>query len=124
MINETPDCDNTDDSLIKVVVVRENFENVNPDQVENTMPENVNQNNDHRPQRNKRIPVRLDDYVLLTYEEAVTGNDKGLWKQAIEEEKSSLLKNNTWECVRDNDPINSKIISSKWVFTVKDNGKY
>ncbi|CAB3229553.1 unnamed protein product [Arctia plantaginis] len=40
MINETPDCDNTDDSLIEVVeVVRENFENVNPDQVENTMPE-------------------------------------------------------------------------------------
>gem|GEM_PF-4209752 len=41
-----------------------------------------------RPEkRERKMPERLKDYVLLTYKEATEGAEKNFWKRAIEEEK-------------------------------------
>lgn len=44
--------------------------------------------------------MRYQDYVLLTYQEVITGVDRINWSKAIEEEKKSLEENETWEAVR------------------------
>lgn len=77
-----------------------------------------------RGKRAKRPPVRLNDYVYLTYEEAITGPEKENWKKAIEEEKKSLEENKTWKIVDRSEAKNNKIISNKWVFKLKDDGRY
>lgn len=41
-----------------------------------------------------------------------------MWMQAIEEEKLSLMKNNTWTIVRR--PAGKKSVTSKWIFRRKD----
>ena len=61
---------------------------------------------------------------MLTYAEAVSGVDKERWKKAIEEEKSSLRINKTWELIDRNEIKNTKILTSKWIFKVKEEGKY
>ncbi|UYV73840.1 hypothetical protein LAZ67_11001074, partial [Cordylochernes scorpioides] len=63
-----------------------------------------------RNRENINRPERLKDYEvlnsvsgeigLLTYNEAVTGVDKENWVKAIQEEKDSLKKNETWDFVK------------------------
>lgn len=74
--------------------------------------------------RNRRPPVKFNDYVLLTFEEATTGSDKDKWLEAIEEEKTSLMENKTWELIEKDVIQNKKILSSRWVFKVKDDGRH
>ncbi|CAB0019674.1 unnamed protein product, partial [Nesidiocoris tenuis] len=50
-----------------------------------------------------------------TYKEAVEKDGK--WREAVDLELSSLIKNNTWEYVVP--PPNVPIIDSRWVFTEK-----
>lgn len=64
------------------------------------------------------------EYAMLTYQEAVNNKDKEKWKMAIEEEKNSLCKNKTWKYVNRNVAKDRKILSSKWVFRIKESGKY
>lgn len=53
-----------------------------------------------RSKREKRIPERYGNHrILMTYQQAITGPDKAKWKQAIQREKDSLKKNNTWKIV-------------------------
>lgn len=77
-----------------------------------------------RGKRKRKIPDRYKDYVYLTYIEATTGPDKENWKKAIEEEKKSLEENNTWKTVDRTEAKSKKILSNKWVFKIKDDGRY
>jgi hypothetical protein len=46
------------------------------------------------------------------------------WRQAIVDEKQSLMKNKTWE-LRNPEEANGKtLISSRWIFTIKPDGRY
>jgi hypothetical protein len=94
----------------------------------NSDSENVNRPNHDsvqtRPQRKTKLPAMLNDYVLLTYEEAVTGENKDKWIEAINEEKQSLIKNRTWNVVESENVDNTNIVSSRWIFTVKEDGRY
>jgi hypothetical protein len=79
--------------------------------------------------RNKlKAPDNLKEYqckmALISYKEAVTGQEKDKWIEAIEDEKSSLMKNETWKYVSPQDAKGKKILTSKWVFKVKEDGRY
>jgi hypothetical protein len=52
-----------------------------------------------------------------TLEEALKGEYAKEWKEAIQKEYNSLIKNETWEVVEL--PPNRKTIGCKWVFKVK-----
>ena len=54
-----------------------------------------------------------------SYEEAVAGPDANEWKEAMNKEHQSLLKNQTWSLTEL--PSGRKTIKSKWVFKVKTN---
>lgn len=79
---------------------------------------------DRRPKRATRLPTKYSEYVMLTYAEAVNGPDGENWKKAVEEEKMSLEKNGTWEVVNPEKVKNTKILTSKWVFRQKDDGRF
>lgn len=74
--------------------------------------------------RVRKLPVRFNDYALLTYNDAISGTEKDNWKKAIDSEKESLLANNTWEVVDVQEARGKKILSNKWVFRIKDDGTY
>lgn len=76
-------------------------------------------------------PAYLDDFELdvsgvtmLTYTEALKSPEKEYWEKAIQEEKESLEKNNTWKYVKAKEADGRKLLTSKWVLTKKDNGMY
>ena len=52
-----------------------------------------------------------------TYQEALEASDAVFWKQAMNEEISSLLSNKTWTI--EELPPGSKAIPVKWVFKIK-----
>ncbi|XP_073046157.1 uncharacterized protein [Primulina eburnea] len=54
-----------------------------------------------------------------TYDEAIASRNSSFWKEAINNEKDSLLANGTWVLVHL--PPNSKPIGCKWVFRRKYN---
>ncbi|XP_014271044.1 uncharacterized protein [Halyomorpha halys] len=76
-------------------------------------------------------PEHLRNYVLFgeefilrvttpdSYEEALSGNDKKNWQQAMDNEIKSLKENHTWELT--SLPKGSRTISSKWVYRIKSN---
>ncbi|KAJ8736818.1 hypothetical protein PYW07_000089 [Mythimna separata] len=80
------------------------------------------------PKRDRRLPIRLKDYDLetsfLTYSEVLKSDERSLWEKAIKEEKDSLEKNKTWEVVDKTEAGNRRLITSKWIFTVKPEGRY
>lgn len=83
-----------------------------------------NTRNTSRAGRSIRLPKKYNDYILLTYEEAINCNEKEQWKIAIKDEKDSLQKNHTWETVERQEALNKKILTNKWVFKKRDNGTY
>lgn len=74
--------------------------------------------------RSKKKPLRYDEYVMLTYREAVEEPDGIKWKNAICKEKEALKDNSTWELVDREKVGNKRILSNKWVFRAKDDGTY
>ena len=93
------------------------------------------ENEEGRPRRNRRPPLRYEDYVmnlsddedneaLLTYEDAIKSKDKNKWMKAIQEEIDSLNKNRTWIYVNEKEVKDKEILTSRWVFRLKDDGKY
>jgi hypothetical protein len=54
-----------------------------------------------------------------SYREATTGPNAAKWKEAMQEEVTSLLKNNVWELVPL--PRGRTPISCKWVYKIKTN---
>ncbi|KAJ8728904.1 hypothetical protein PYW07_006600 [Mythimna separata] len=86
-----------------------------------------------RPRRAKKQPSWLKDYVQgeeniflsyccdepVTYQEAMKRPDKSKWEETINKELKTMEENNTWEKVTEV-PDGENIVSSKWVFKVKD----
>ena len=52
-----------------------------------------------------------------TYKQALNGDDASKWKEAMNEEFESLLKNKTWELVPR--PSDQKVIGCRWVYKTK-----
>lgn len=90
-----------------------------------------------RPRGQIRPPEVYDDYhmnltevslgqssVMLSFSDAVSCDEKNKWLKAINEEKRSLSLNQTWKYVPVKEASGRKILSSKWVFKVKENGVY
>lgn len=77
-----------------------------------------------RSNRIRKQPDRYGDYcALLTYNEAISGPNNKEWKQAIKEEKDSLKKNNTWDIIERDEVKGRKLLTSKWVFKEKEDGR-
>ena len=55
----------------------------------------------------------------LSYNEAMRSPEAHLWKQAMDEEISSLYENHTWDLV--DPPANTPILRGKWVYKLKYN---
>lgn len=87
-----------------------------------------------RSQRILNLPAKnyeqMNDpnyYLSLTYDESIPNNyseifnrhDSDKWSKAVNTELESLSKNQTWSLVERPDNVN--IVSSKWVFTIKNN---
>ncbi|KAG5863871.1 hypothetical protein JTB14_026618, partial [Gonioctena quinquepunctata] len=86
-----------------------------------------------RGHRDRRLPIKLDDYVLSNYskdyellscQQAISGEEKSKWKEAIEEEKEAHVKNSTWILVDRSEAKDKNIISSRWIFKMEDDGRY
>lgn len=106
--------------------------------MENIADEMLEENQSHHPEestdasednlidtkRKRKAPGKYKDFVLMTYQEAVNGPEKESWLKAIKDEKDSLMKNNTWTLVNECEANDSKILTNKWIFKVKENGQY
>lgn len=81
-----------------------------------------------RPRGNIRRPARYEEnlggQVMLSFKECTTGVDKEKWNFAIEKEKESLKKNNTWEIVDATQVVGKDILTARWVFKIKDDSTY
>lgn len=76
-------------------------------------------------QRNVKLPKKYEDFVMMTYTEALEGPDGECWRTAVEEEKKSLLENKTWTVVKSEEvPAGKRVLSSRWIFRKKDDGQY
>jgi len=80
--------------------------------------------NTRKISRRRKLPEKFKDYVYLTYTEAITGVDSNKWIEAINEEKKSLKENDVWEIVDENHILKGKLLHSKWIFRIKQDGKY
>jgi len=58
-----------------------------------------------------------DDITPHTFEEAVSGADAQLWREAMAKEMESLGANNVWELTTI--PEGRKLVGCKWVFKIK-----
>ncbi|KAG6438777.1 hypothetical protein O3G_MSEX000215 [Manduca sexta] len=111
--------------------IEEEIENHNLQETSNQTEEET-----ERPRRVRSKPKWLNDYVQgeesdensfisytcqepTSYQEAMTRPDKSKWEEAINTELRTLQENNTWEEVTEV-PEGENIISSKWVFTIKE----
>jgi len=59
----------------------------------------------------------VEKVILSTYREAEISSESKMWKDSMEEEMSSLHKNNTWELTEL--PKGKKAIGCKWVYAKK-----
>ena len=62
--------------------------------------------------------------VLLTYNQAIESEEKEQWLKAIQSEKDSLMKNDTWVYVDEEVTKGKQVLTSRWVFSVKADGKF
>uniref|UniRef100_A0A803QGP3 Retroviral polymerase SH3-like domain-containing protein n=1 Tax=Cannabis sativa TaxID=3483 RepID=A0A803QGP3_CANSA len=63
------------------------------------------------------IVSEIENSEPATYEEAINCKNRDKWMQAIDEEKQSLLKNETWTFLL---PEGCKLISCKWIVREKE----
>lgn len=89
-----------------------------------------NENIRTRSGRQVKLPNKFQDYnmsgefAMLTYEEALNGLEKEQWKLAIDEEKKSLKENDHWVLVNKEEAKGRNLLTSKWVFRIKDEENY
>lgn len=76
-----------------------------------------------QPSSAKIASATFDEDAPETVAELKKREDWENWKIAIDEELNSLHENKTWTVVNCL-PRNQKAIHSKWVFSVKDDGRY
>ena len=81
-----------------------------------------------RPSRERRPPDRFGEWFTVasdeiteppTVDEALNGRDANLWRDAVQHEMDSLLKQNVVNLVEL--PNRRKAVGSKWVFRVQRN---
>lgn len=84
-----------------------------------------------RPRRNIKIHPKYQDYItefddeaMLTYSECLDDINSEKWIKAIKEEKDSLSKNETLNYVDRDKAKGKKIITSRWLFRKKENGRF
>lgn len=81
-----------------------------------------------RSGRRVKPPRYLQNYEAnlstLTFDEAINGPDKENWQEAIKEEKDSLERNGTWIYVNKGQAEGRKLLTSRWVFKIKENQKF
>lgn len=82
------------------------------------------ENNDYLMDLSNLTQILEEQQVLMTFNEALSNENKEKWLDAINEERQSIIKNNTWTYVNREAARGRKILSSKWVFKIKDNGRY
>lgn len=83
-----------------------------------------------RSQRNIKKPDRFAaqiasvacEEIPQTIDELKNREDWPQWKIAIQNEMKSLEENKTWKVIKE--PVDKKPIKSKWVFSIKDDGRY
>ena len=119
-----------------VVIVENNNENGNNNENENNDENNVEVIHERRyPDRNRRQPEHLRDYVVEdqvcnvdfcyienicipnTYEEAVQSLEADNWKEAMDDEINSLQENEMYMIVPL--PKDKQAVGGRWVYTVK-----
>ena len=61
--------------------------------------------------------VLVEDGEPTSYEEAMYGQSKNKWQEAMEEEMNFLKKNSTYDLVKF--PKGKKALKNKWVFKIK-----
>ena len=44
--------------------------------------------------------------------------------EAINEERKSLAENHTWKLVDEEKAAEKEVLTSKWIFKIKDDGRY
>lgn len=64
-----------------------------------------------------------DALTPADFQEATTCNEAMKWKEAMDKEMDSLMKNNTWTLV-DKPPKDKKVIDVKWVYKKKSENEY
>ena len=82
------------------------------------------------PQPNRRLRRAFAKFAKAftaalwpaNYREAMSMEDAEQWEQSIQRELASLYKNQTWTVVPR--PKDAKVVKSRWVFRIKDNGIY
>jgi hypothetical protein len=75
---------------------------------------------------------KYQDYHIKSKEEGmltciykcIKNDDNEEWRKAIKKEKDSLHQNKTWIHVDIEKAIGKKILTSKWIFKIKDDGRY
>lgn len=97
---------------------------------------NLPENTLRRSERERRLPTKFLDFltgaransaaakviaeVPENYDDIFGRSDTEQWKKAIEEELNSMQINKVWKVV--NKPPNAKLLKSKWVFRIKEDG--
>lgn len=89
---------------------------------------NINANATQRRSERRRKAKEFPDHILyhvaeitsdpITVKEAMESPDHDRWKQAMDEEYTSLAENNVWTLV--DRPTDRKVVQCKWVFHVKN----
>ncbi|CAH2083649.1 unnamed protein product [Euphydryas editha] len=97
---------------------------VPPRYVNSQYQQNITLRPRNRTKRNNTVTDENSMYCLLssfsdpqTVEEALSSPYVKEWRQAMDEEYNSLMKNNTWSLK--NLPLNKKVLPCKWVYKTK-----
>jgi hypothetical protein len=71
----------------------------------------------NRSSKSARVAAMKVSLDPISYEDTISRDDSILWKQAMDDDMSSLLKNQTWElkALPDGQPV----VSCRWVFKSK-----
>lgn len=109
-----------DETLIEEVGEQDLIDRTGADTIES-----ITTGNKTKSGRIIKISNWFKDYAMMTFQEIVSGPDSEKWMEAVEDEKNSLIENKTFEEIDvKNIPNGASIISSKWVFKVKDDIRY
>ena len=86
------------------------------------------QRNEERMQSLRDVPGRSIVGICVachepsTYDEAINSIESVKWQEAMDREYRQLMKHRTWQIVEK--PKDVPIVSVKWIYTIKDDGRY
>jgi len=74
--------------------------------------------------KNKKMSWIFSGIHNVILYDAINGPDKQRWEKAINDEKKSLEENQTWEIIDIKKLKEEKSLTGKWVFKIKQDGRY